>query len=217
MDALKAFKKGDCLVTVPTGAGKTWIAEQAIARTVEGGGKAWYASPLKALNNSKFSEFSRLLVRKTWASSPATARKTWMRPSLSAPRRFSAIVSMDAMHWGEDSDTDFVILDEAHFLGDEERGVVWEETMIYLPRRIPLLLLSATIGNAHQIAGWLKSIRNNDCTVIEETAGRCRSFPCFSILRAPCSRFWPAAIHPPLKNDCTKKSRNSPISNIPPA
>jgi ATP-dependent RNA helicase HelY len=61
----------------------------------------------------------------------------------------------DAMHRGETLAADFVVLDEAHYLGDEDRGVVWEETMIYLPQRIPLLLLSATIGNADQIAAWL--------------------------------------------------------------
>ena len=53
----------------------------------------------------------------------------------------------DAMHQGSDLNCDLVILDEAHFLGDMDRGVVWEEVMTYLPVRINLLLLSATIGN----------------------------------------------------------------------
>ena len=73
------------------------------------------------------------------------------------------------MHHGVTLPTDFVILDEAHFLGDEDRGVVWEETIIYLPSRIPLLLLSATIGNADHIAQWLASVRKKECRVIEET------------------------------------------------
>jgi superfamily II RNA helicase len=72
------------------------------------------------------------------------------------------------MHSGLSLDIDLVVLDEAHYLGDEERGVVWEEIMIYLPERIPLLLLSATIGNAHQIADWLSKIRNRFCRVVEE-------------------------------------------------
>ena len=63
----------------------------------------------------------------------------------------------DAMHTGVTLETDFVVLDEAHFLGDYDRGVVWEEIMIYLPARIPLLLLSATIGNAQEIADWLSA------------------------------------------------------------
>jgi superfamily II RNA helicase len=45
--------------------------------------------------------------------------------------------------------------------------VVWEETMIYLPARIPLLMLSATVGNAGQIAAWLESIRGRKCLVVE--------------------------------------------------
>jgi len=50
------------------------------------------------------------------------------------------------MHRGENMDCDLVILDEAHFLGDPDRGVVWEEILIYLPVRVNVLLLSATIG-----------------------------------------------------------------------
>ena len=51
LDALSAIERSDCLVTAPTGAGKTWIAEKAISRVLQGGGKSWYASPLKALSN----------------------------------------------------------------------------------------------------------------------------------------------------------------------
>ena len=58
LQALSAIQHSDCLVTAPTGAGKTWIAEEAIARTRKKGGKAWYASPLKALTNSKYLEFA---------------------------------------------------------------------------------------------------------------------------------------------------------------
>jgi len=60
LEALCAFQKADCLVTAPTGAGKTWIAEQAIRQILEEHGRAWYASPLKALSNSKYSDFSIL-------------------------------------------------------------------------------------------------------------------------------------------------------------
>lgn len=60
LKAIAAIEKADCLVTAPTGAGKTWIAEKAIAKIREQGGKSWYASPLKALSNSKFAEFSEI-------------------------------------------------------------------------------------------------------------------------------------------------------------
>ncbi len=188
VQSLEAIKKGDCLVTVPTGAGKTWIAEQAIARTVEGGGKAWYASPLKALTNAKFSEFAHLFGAENVGILTGDRKENMDAPIIVGTTEILRNQLYDAMHRGQDLNTDFVILDEAHFLGDEERGVVWEETMIYLPRRIPLLLLSATIGNAHQIAGWLESIRNNTCTVIKETE---RPVPLYPLFLHPSGTLFP--------------------------
>ncbi|MEJ2037630.1 MAG: DEAD/DEAH box helicase, partial [Desulfosarcinaceae bacterium] len=58
LEALAVTGRSDCLVTAPTGAGKTWIAVQAIERVFKRGGRAWYASPLKALTNAKLAEFS---------------------------------------------------------------------------------------------------------------------------------------------------------------
>ena len=60
LEALAAVESADCLVTAPTGAGKTWIAERAMARALEKGQRSWYASPLKALSNSKYAEFRAL-------------------------------------------------------------------------------------------------------------------------------------------------------------
>ncbi|MCK4468526.1 MAG: ATP-dependent DNA helicase, partial [Desulfobacterales bacterium] len=104
----------------------------------------------------------------------------------------------DAMHSGESLSADLIILDEAHFLGDEERGVVWEEIMIYLPPRIPLLLLSATIGNAHQIAGWLSSIRSKKCIVIEEKK---RPVPLFPLFLHPSGKLLPLTTQSAKKRD----------------
>ena len=101
---------------------------------------------------------------------------------------------------GETLPVDLVILDEAHFLGDEDRGVVWEEIMIYLPPRISLLLLSATIGNAKQIAGWLYNIRAKECMVVEETK---RPVPLFPLFLHPCGTLYPFLAH----KDSKGKSR----------
>jgi len=57
LEALSVMEHSDCLVSAPTGAGKTWIAQQTIARIHQKRGKSWYASPLKALSNAKYSEF----------------------------------------------------------------------------------------------------------------------------------------------------------------
>ena len=92
------------------------------------------------------------------------------------------------MHTGENLDCDLVILDEAHFLGDRDRGVVWEEIMIYLPVRINLLLLSATIGNDGEIAAWLSSIRGRPCRIIREEK---RPVPLYPLFLHPSGRLMP--------------------------
>ena len=179
IDALTVIKRSDCLVTAPTGAGKTWIAERAIARIREAGGRCWYACPLKALSNAKFAEFSAIFGAENVGILTGGHRENPDSPIIVGTTEILRNQLYDAMHRGESLSTDFVILDEAHFLGDEERGVVWEEIMIYLPPRIPLLMLSATIGNAGEIADWLAGIRSNPCTVIEETVRPVPLYPLF--------------------------------------
>ena len=178
-DALKVIQSSDCLVTAPTGAGKTWIAERAIARIHATGGRCWYACPLKALSNAKYKEFSSIFGEESVGILTGDHRENPDAPIIVGTTEILRNQLYDAMHRGVSLSTDFVILDEAHFLGDEDRGVVWEEIMIYLPSRIPLLLLSATIGNAEQIADWLASIRSKSCTVIEETVRPVSLYPLF--------------------------------------
>jgi superfamily II RNA helicase len=166
------FKPGLWLqlnTTAPTGAGKTWIAERAIARIHANNGKSWYACPLKALSNAKYAEFSAIFGQQHVGILTGDRKENPDASIIVGTTEILRNQLYDAMHRGEVLATDFVVLDEAHFLGDADRGVVWEEIMIYLPARIPLLLLSATIGNADQIASWLSSIRSSRCTLIKET------------------------------------------------
>ena len=168
LEALSAIEDTDCLVTAPTGSGKTWIALNAISRIYEKGQKAWYASPLKALSNSKYIEFTSFFGDGNVGILTGDRKENPDAPVIVGTTEILRNQLYDAMHYGETLSVDLVILDEAHFLGDEDRGVVWEEIMIYLPPRISLLLLSATIGNAKQIAGWLYQIRSKECIVVEE-------------------------------------------------
>ncbi|MGD9974712.1 MAG: DEAD/DEAH box helicase [Desulfatirhabdiaceae bacterium] len=188
LQALEAVQKSDCLVTAPTGSGKTWIAVQAISRIFEKKGKAWYASPLKALTNSKFQEFSDIFGPQHVGILTGDRKENADASIIVGTTEILRNQLYDAMHLGETLNTDFVVLDEAHYLGDEERGVVWEETMIYLPPRIPLLMLSATIGNAHQIADWLSTIRSRPCIVIEETR---RPVPLYPLMIDPSGTLLP--------------------------
>ncbi|WP_419657025.1 HelY: DNA/RNA helicase [Desulfosarcina variabilis str. Montpellier] len=167
--AVEVMRESDCLVTAPTGAGKTWIAEQVIRRVFEQGGRCWYASPLKALTNAKLIEFTEIFGTGNVGILTGDRKELTDAPIIVGTTEILRNQLYDAMHHGVSLNTDLVVLDEAHFLGDEERGVVWEETMIYLPSRIPLLMLSATVGNAGAIANWLTAIRGRLCRVVAET------------------------------------------------
>jgi len=188
LKALSAIKNSDCLVSAPTGSGKTWIAVEAIERIHKGGGRSWYASPLKALSNSKYIEFGERFGRENVGIVTGDRVENPDAPITVGTTEILRNQLYDAMYRGEDMASDLVILDEAHFLGDEERGVVWEEIIIYLPVRIPLLLLSATIGNSRQIAGWIRHLRGKPCTVIEE---RGRPVPLFPLFFHPTGRLIP--------------------------
>jgi superfamily II RNA helicase len=197
IEAVEAIQNADCLVTAPTGAGKTWIAVEAISRFYDTGGRCWYASPLKALSNAKYTEFGKIFGTDNVGILTGDRKE---KPDASVIVGTTEILRnqlYDAMHQGIDLATDFVVLDEAHYLGDEDRGVVWEEVMIYLPARIPLLLLSATVGNARQIAGWLASIRRKKCIVVEESL---RPVPLYPLFLEPQGTLFPLlSSFPPQK------------------
>ncbi len=191
LEALAAIEQADCLVTVPTGSGKTWVAIEAIRRRRARGQKAWYASPLKALSNSKYIEFIDIFGPQQVGILTGDRKENLEAPIIVGTTEILRNQLYDAMSQGEDLATDFVILDEAHFLGDEDRGVVWEEIMIYLPHRIPLLMLSATIGNASVIADWLMSIRLRPCRVVTATR---RPVPLYPIFLHPSGTLLPLLV-----------------------
>jgi len=177
--ALEAIKKSDCLVVAPTGSGKTWIAREAILSVLKAGGRSWYASPLKALSNSKWIEFGLHFDSENVGIITGDTKENTEAPIIVGTTEILRNQLYDAMHEGKDLNCDLVILDEAHFLGDADRGVVWEEIMIYLPTRINLLLLSATIGNGEEIAQWLESIRRKSCVVVMEEKRPVPLYPLF--------------------------------------
>ena len=188
LQAIKAIMKSDCLVTAPTGSGKTWIAEQVAKKVIGKKGKVWYATPLKALTNSIHAQFSKLFGKENVGILTGDIKENPDAAIVIGTTEILRNQLYDAMYTGENLTCDLIILDEAHFLGDEQRGVVWEEIMIYLPVRIPLLLLSATIGNPFQIAKWLESIRGKKCHVIENHD---RPVPLFPLFMHPSGTLFP--------------------------
>ena len=166
LEALTKLDQGDVIVSAPTGAGKTYIAVEAMAGLLDQGKRSWYASPLKALSNSKFLEFGQRFGADRVGLLTGDHKVNPDAPLIVGTTEILRNQLYDAMHRGRDLDVDLVVMDEAHYLADPDRGVVWEEVIIYLPTRIKLLLLSATVDNAREIADWLALVRGHPASVV---------------------------------------------------
>ncbi len=166
LEAISKIKGSDLLVSAPTGAGKTWIAIQVIQDFLFRGMRVWYASPLKALSNSIYSEFCHLFGQRYCGIITGDRKENPDAPIIVGTTEILRNQLYDAMHHGVDTSTDLVILDEAHYMNDPERGVVWEEVLIYLPQRVKILMLSATISNPEEIASWLQEIRGKNVEIV---------------------------------------------------
>ncbi|MGI8410797.1 MAG: DEAD/DEAH box helicase [Pyrinomonadaceae bacterium] len=172
IEALEAIEKQDVLVTAPTGSGKTWIAREEIRRLLQQKKRAWYTTPLKALTNSKYVEFSAEFGAENVGILTGDRKENVNAPLIVGTTEIYRNQLFDALRSGEQVRTDFVILDEAHYLADEDRGHVWEEAIILTPPRIRMLLLSATVGRAEQFARWIENVRGTTVRVINRAGSR---------------------------------------------
>jgi len=172
LEALSALEFEDVLVTAPTGSGKTWIAREGIRRLLDSGKRAWYTTPLKALTNSKYQEFSDEFGKERVGILTGDRKENSDAALIVGTTEIFRNQLFDAMRGGHDVRTDLVVIDEAHYLGDEDRGHVWEEAIILTPPRIRLLLLSATIGNAREFASWIEEVRGLRCGVVTRPGAR---------------------------------------------
>src|SRR5215510_953412 len=189
LDALAALEYEDVLVTAPTGSGKTWIAREEIRRLLSDNRRAWYATPLKALTNSKYQEFSDEFGADRVGILTGDRKENPDAPLIVGTTEIYRNQLFDALRDGTESSVDLAVLDEAHYLADEERGHVWEEAIILTPARIRLLLLSATIGNAQEFATWIEEVRGVRCGVI--TGPPKRPVPLRSAVLLPDRRLVP--------------------------
>jgi ATP-dependent RNA helicase HelY len=165
--ALDALDAGESvLVAAPTGSGKTVVAEYAVAKALDEGGKAFYTTPLKALSNQKFGDLTRrhgadrvgLLTGDN--SIAGEAPVVVMTTEVLRNMIYAASPTLD--------DLRYVVLDEVHYLGDAYRGSVWEEIIIHAPPEVRLVCLSATVSNAEELADWIETVRGPTAAVIEE-------------------------------------------------
>ena len=172
LEAHAKLVDSDVIVSVPTGSGKTYVAIEATKRAMQENRTVIYTSPLKALSNTKFTEFSRLFGADQVGILTGDRRENAQAPLLIMTTEILRNLLYDAAGGEIDVRLDtlgLVIMDESQYLADPERGVVWEETLIFCPGQARLLLLSASIGNPQDIADWLTAIRPQPCALIRHT------------------------------------------------
>jgi ATP-dependent RNA helicase DOB1 len=150
------------LVAAHTSAGKTAIAEYAIAMAFRDHQKVIYTSPLKALSNQKYrelqEEFSDVGLMTGDVSISPNATCIVMTTEILRGMLYRGSELLKEVAW--------VIFDEIHYMRDRERGVVWEETIIFLPPAIKMVFLSATLSNATEFAQWVCHLHKQPCHVV---------------------------------------------------
>jgi len=164
--AIACIERGDnVLVAAHTSAGKTVVAEYAIARGLRAKSRVVYTSPIKALSNQKFRE-----LKAEFDDVGLMTGDVNLNPEASVLVMTTEILRNMMVRGGEMiSEIATVVFDEVHYLRDRERGVVWEETIILLPPSIQLVFLSATIPNAFEFADWATHIKLIPCHVVSTT------------------------------------------------
>ncbi|MCK6527346.1 DEAD/DEAH box helicase [Myxococcota bacterium] len=166
-EAIRHIKNGQSvLVSAPTGTGKTIIADYIVEQALAAGTDVIYTAPIKALSNQKYRDYTRLFGKERvglLTGDLVINRDANLRIMTTEILRNMLLMDEQLPNLSH------VIIDEIHFLDDAERGTVWEEVLIYLPSRVKVLGLSATLRNLRQFAHWLSFVRDEDVRVVQET------------------------------------------------
>ncbi|KAF7506164.1 ATP-dependent RNA helicase mtr4 [Endocarpon pusillum] len=161
--SIASIERGESvLVSAHTSAGKTVVAEYAIAQCLKNNQRVIYTSPIKALSNQKYrefmAEFSDVGLMTGDVTINPTATCLVMTTEILRSMLYRGSEIMREVGW--------VVFDEIHYLRDKTRGVVWEETIILLPDKVRYVFLSATIPNAMQFAEWITKTHGQPCHVV---------------------------------------------------
>jgi len=149
-------------VAAHTSAGKTVVAEYAIALARRNLTRAIYTSPIKTLSNQKFREFHQRFGEAGLLTGDAQVNPT------STVLIMTTEILRSMLYRGADivRDVEWVIFDEVHYVNDPERGHVWEEVIIMLPPHVKLVMLSATVPNSTEFADWIGRTKQRPVYVI---------------------------------------------------
>ncbi|MFM6120130.1 MAG: DEAD/DEAH box helicase, partial [Sphaerospermopsis kisseleviana] len=162
LDAIASLNAGrSVVVCAPTGSGKTLVGEYAIYRALSRGKRVFYTTPLKALSNQKLRDFREkfgfdmvgLLTGD--ASINRDAPIIVMTTEIFRNMLYGTPIGQIGISL---TDVEAVVLDECHYMNDRQRGTVWEESIIYCPREVQLVALSATVANSEQLTDWLNRV-----------------------------------------------------------
>ena len=150
--AVVHLERGESVyVCAHTSAGKTVVADYAISLCQSHMTKCIYTSPVKALSNQKYHDF-----KQKYEDVGIITGDVSINPEAGTLIMTTEILR-SLLYNGSDviRDVEWVVFDEAHYINDADRGVVWEETIILLPDHVNMIFLSATTPNVVDIADWI--------------------------------------------------------------
>ncbi len=197
-EAIEAIARNhSVIVSAPTGAGKTLIAEFAITRALAAQHTIAYTTPLKALSNQKYADFCARYGEECVGILTGDVK---VNPKASVLVMTTEILRNRLMS-GEPEDLSYIVLDECHYMGDEGRGTVWEEIIIHCPVTVQLIALSATVSNIAEIAQWIR-MTHRPIVAIHHPV---RPVPLQYLFCDRTARFWPAT-----EESVTRLSREDP-------
>ncbi|OVA17687.1 Helicase [Macleaya cordata] len=164
-EAIYYLEKGESVfVAAHTSAGKTVVAEYAFALASKHCTRAVYTAPIKTISNQKYRDFSGKFDVGLLTGDVS------LRPEASCLIMTTEILR-SMLYRGADiiRDIEWVIFDEVHYVNDVERGVVWEEVIIMLPKHVNIVLLSATVPNTVEFADWIARTKQKKIRVTGTT------------------------------------------------
>ena len=165
-DAIAAINRDNSvIVTAPTGAGKTVIAEYAVEKCIQENRRVIYTAPIKALSNQKYRDFYAEYGEKIGIVTGDVVLNPYAQVLLMTTEIFRNTIFDNIERL---DDVAYVIFDEIHYINDIARGTVWEESLIFAPQHIKFVCLSATIPNIAHFAEWMQSVREIEIEVVEE-------------------------------------------------
>lgn len=164
------FNGDNTVCIAPTGTGKTAIANYAITKNLENGKRTYYTTPLKALSNDKYREFCKIYGEENVGLLTGDIKLKKDAPVLIMTTEIFR--NMALSNYANSSKNSFqdvatVVFDEAHYINEEDRGRIWEESIMLAPKGIQILPLTATIGNAKEFSNWIEEITGKKTNLVE--------------------------------------------------